>query len=90
MPGDKPDGDFNSLRVIGKNGFSTAENEVKIEFLNIFSQIINLVQIVSPEGASIPPGHRTVINQTAMERSKKYVVYDGADQVNIILIIINQ
>ena len=33
MPGDKPDGDFNSLRVIGKNGFSTAENEVKNEFI---------------------------------------------------------
>ena len=32
MPGDKPDGDFNSLRVIGKYGFSTAENEVKIKF----------------------------------------------------------
>lgn len=28
MPEDKPDGDFNSLRVVGKNGFSTAEKEV--------------------------------------------------------------
>ena len=85
MPDDKPDGDFNSLRVIGKNGFSTAENEVK---MNSFWKIINLVQIVSPEGASIPLGHRTVTNQTATEPSNKYVVYDGADQVNIILIFI--
>ena len=44
---------------------------------------ILFVQIVSPEGASIPLGHRTVTNQTATEPSNKYVVYDGADQVII-------